>query len=84
MCSSSAEPRVADPDDARLLGPWGRLVLGTLLVGAALLGPAVGYASAQFGDSATVTISITVPATSPSATSSPAPTATLTAPPAVP
>lgn len=84
MRSSSAEARVTDPDDARLLGPWGRLVLGTLLVGAALLGPAVGYASAQFGDSATVTISITVPATSPSAPSSPAPTATLAAPPALP
>lgn len=76
---------VADPDDARVLGPWGRLVLGTLLVGAALLGPAVGYASAQFGDSATVTISVTVPATSPTTTPpTAAPTATLPAPPDLP
>jgi hypothetical protein len=68
-----------DITDGPLLGRWGRLVLATLLVGAALLGPAVGFASAQFGDSATVTISITVAPTDPAPTT-PAPTATLPEP----
>lgn len=77
MRSSSAERGA----DAPALGRWARLVLGTLLVGAALLGPAVGYASAQFGSEATVTISITVPpTTAPAATPTAEPTATLDAP----
>lgn len=78
MPSSSADPRAAAPAAGPVLGRWGRLVLGTLLVGAALLGPAVGYASAQFGDSAEVTITISVaPTPTPPP---PAPTATLDAP----
>jgi hypothetical protein len=79
MRSSSAEAPAGDAADGPLLGPWGRLVLGTLLVAAALLGPAVGFASAQFGDAATVTISITVGPTDPAPTT-PAPTATLDEP----
>ncbi len=75
MRSSSAEARAAARHPGPVLGRWGRLVLGTLLVGAALLGPAVGYASAQFGDSAEVTITISVAPTTPAPT--PAPTATL-------
>lgn len=77
MRSSSTEPDAAPaavPDaNPAALGPWGRLVLGVLLLSAALIGPAVGLASAQFGDSDTVTISITVPPTSPAPTLSPSP-----------
>jgi hypothetical protein len=82
MRSSSADVRAgADGTGAAapVLGRWGRLVLGTLLVGAALLGPAVGFTSAQFGDSADVTITISVAPTEPGPTT-PAPTATLDAP----
>jgi len=83
MRSSSADRRGAsgagEVADAPLLGRWGRLVLGTLLVGAALLGPAVGLASAQFGDTATVTFTITIAPTG-TATPTPAPTATLPEP----
>lgn len=80
MRSSSADARAGAPGGTPgpVLGRWGRLVLGTLLVGAALLGPAVGFASAQFTDDATVTITISVAPTAPPAT--PAPTATLEAP----
>ncbi|MCG7288309.1 hypothetical protein MHY85_20355, partial [Cellulomonas sp. ACRRI] len=46
--------------EAPALGRWGRLVLATLLVGAALIGPAAGFASAKFGDTATVSITITI------------------------
>lgn len=84
MRSSSADPRAGDPGDGPVLGRWARLVLGTLLVGAALLGPAVGYASAQFGSEATVHISITVPPTAPTATPTTEPTATLDTPPDLP
>jgi len=71
-----------DAEDAPVLGRWGRLVLGTLLVGAALLGPAMGFASATFGDTATVTISITIAPTpgAPTGSPTPAPTATLPEP----
>ncbi|WP_454049779.1 hypothetical protein [Cellulomonas sp. Marseille-Q8402] len=79
MRSSSADRRAGG--DGPVLGRWGRLVLGALLVGAALLGPAVGFASAQFGDSADVTITISVsPTDTPASPASPAPTATLDAP----
>lgn len=52
------EPDRRDHDPAR--GSWRRLVVVVLLAAAALSGPAVGYASARFGDTATVTISVTV------------------------
>ncbi|GEL45932.1 hypothetical protein CHO01_10480 [Cellulomonas hominis] len=39
-------------------GTWA--LLGALLAGALLLGPAVGYAAAQFGSTSTVTFTITV------------------------
>jgi hypothetical protein len=55
------------------------VLLAVLLVAAAMLGPAVGYASAQFGDTADVHITISVAPTAPAPTS-PAPTATLPAP----
>jgi hypothetical protein len=89
MRSSSADrgtgAATAQAPDGPVLGRWARLVLGTLLVGAALLGPAVGYASAQFGSEATVTISITVPpTTAPTATPTAEPTATLDPPPDLP
>jgi hypothetical protein len=85
MRSSSADPGATAPD-APALGRWARLVLGTLLVGAALLGPAVGYASAQFGSEATVHISITVPAATTAPTTAPTaePTATLGTPAGLP
>lgn len=59
-------PDRRDHDPAR--GSWRRLVVVVLLAAAALSGPAVGYASARFGDTATVTISVTV---GPSATDDP-------------
>lgn len=84
MRSSSAEPagRAAAPE-ARVatLGAWGRLVLGVLLLAAGLVGPAVGLASARFGGSDVVTISITVPPTSPgSGSAGPASTAPVATP----
>lgn len=85
MRSSSADRRPAGADgdagEAPLLGRWGRLVLATLLVAAALIGPAAGFASARFGDSATVSITITITPTdggTPSPTD--APTAALDEP----
>jgi hypothetical protein len=60
-----------DAGEAPLLGRWGRLVLATLLVGAALIGPAAGFASAKFGSEATVTITITI---TPTGGAAPAPT----------
>jgi hypothetical protein len=81
MRSCSADPRATT--DAVVAGPVpgrrGRVLLAVLLVAAAMLGPAVGYASAQFGDTADVTITISVAPTSPAPTG-PAPTATLPAP----
>lgn len=74
MRSSSAErraPRAGVPSERGGLRPWARLALGAALAGGALLGPAMGFASAQFGDTATVTISITVPPTAPTATAAP-------------
>ncbi|HYQ74413.1 hypothetical protein [Cellulomonas sp.] len=65
-----------DAGEAPLLGRWGRLVLATLLVGAALIGPAAGYASAKFGNEATVTITITI---TPTDGAAPSPTDTPTA-----
>lgn len=77
MRSSSADAAADRPTP--VLGRWGRLVLGTLLVGAALLGPAVGYASAQFtDDEARVTITISVAPTEPAP--EPEPSATLEEP----
>lgn len=81
--AAAAGETAAAPDagEAPLLGRWGRLVLATLLVGAALIGPAAGFASAQFGSTATVTITITITPTD-GATPAPtdAPTATLDEP----
>lgn len=81
MRSCSADARAtADPAAAGpVLGRRGRLLVAALLAGAAMLGPAIGYASAQFGDTADVTITITVAPTSPAPTT-PAPTATLPVP----
>lgn len=65
--------------EAPLLGRWARLVLGTLLVTGAVLGTATGFASAKFGDDASVSIRITITPTDGPAPS-PAPTATLDEP----
>jgi len=81
--AAGAAPGAAarDAGEAPLLGRWGRLVLATLLVGAALLGPAAGFASAQFGSTATVTITITITPTDGAAPApTDAPTATLDEP----
>jgi hypothetical protein len=78
-CSADARAGAGAAGTGPVLGRGGRLLLGTLLVAAALLGPAVGFASAQFGDSADVTITISVAPTSP-APATPAPTATLPVP----
>lgn len=53
-------------------GTWA--LLGALLAVALLLGPAVGYAAAQFGSTATVTFTITVrsASTDPAAPATPA------------
>jgi hypothetical protein len=78
MRSSSADPRPAG-GEAPLLGRWARLVLGTLLVAGAVLGPAMGFASAKFGAESEVTITITItPTDGPAPTQ--APTATLDEP----
>jgi hypothetical protein len=78
-CSADARATADAAPAGPVLGRRGRLLLAVLLVAAAMLGPAVGYASAQFGDTADVRITISVAPTSPAPTS-PAPTATLPAP----
>lgn len=83
MRSCSADGGTPTPGEAPVLGRWGRLVLATLLVGAALIGPAAGFASAKFGDAATVSITITITPTdgaAPTPAPSDAPTATLDEP----
>lgn len=83
MRSCSADGGAPAAGEAPVLGRWGRLVLATLLVGAALIGPAAGFASAKFGDAATVSITITITPTdgaAPTPAPSNAPTATLDEP----
>jgi hypothetical protein len=50
---------------------WERLVLGTVLLALALGLPAIGLASATFGDDAAVTITISIAPTSPEPTATP-------------
>jgi hypothetical protein len=78
-CSADARATADAAASVPVLGRRGRVLLAVLLVAAAMLGPAVGYASAQFGDTVDVTITISVAPTSPAPTT-PAPTATLPAP----
>ncbi|MBD3778400.1 MAG: hypothetical protein IE923_03940 [Micrococcales bacterium] len=78
MRSSSADTRGHAGPREPVLGRRTRAVLTALLVGVAVVGPAVGIASARFGAADAVTISITVTRTDP------APGPTTTAPTAGP
>lgn len=88
MPSSSADAAGERPAGGPGAGhrPWLRLVLVVLLIAAALVGPAVDWASARFGDSARVTISVTVAPDGPASPTTGASTGTSTSPgsPAVP
>ena len=63
--------RSCSAESPRSLDRWERLILGTVLIALALGLPAMGIASANFGNSAQVTITISIAPSSPEPTEGP-------------